>query len=58
MNQEEPQKPTQPSSAKEATMELLRKAGIKYVQKQGSILMPLSKNQEQSINKSKDSKYP
>jgi hypothetical protein len=40
-------------SRHKATMELLKKAGIKHVQKTGSFLMPLCADQAEAMKRSK-----
>lgn len=51
MQKQSSPKQTQNSSAKKTTIQLLTEAGFKHVQKQGSILMPLSKKQRESMKK-------
>lgn len=51
MKKRNTQKQPQNLSAKESTMKLLKEAGIEVVQKTGAILMPLSKEQRESIKK-------
>lgn len=49
MNQQKQERSPQSSSVKMTTEELLKKHGIKTVQKTGAILMPLSKGQREAM---------
>ena len=53
--EEKNQKPAKTSSPMQSIHESFKKAGFKHVQKTGAILMPLSKNQRENMQKKKES---